>query len=100
MPKAATAVDTARALSYLGHMARARAEQPKNEQITLRVTEAELARAEGLAERMAATGKPELTAFGLSRTSVLRLAMLRGLATLEAEYPPPKAEPKRRRKAS
>ena len=54
-------------------------------QVAIRVEADLLARAAALAERMAQT--PDLRAFRVSRASVLRLAMIRGLDALEKDYP-------------
>ena len=55
-------------------------------QIAIRVPEELVERADALVEAIAAD--PELSAFGrVTRSSVLRLALLRGLATLEEEHP-------------
>jgi hypothetical protein len=53
--------------------------------VAIRVEADLLARATALAERMAQA--PDLRAFRVSRASVLRLVMLRGLDALDAEYP-------------
>ena len=61
-------------------------------QVAIRVEADLLARATALAERMAQA--PDLRAFRVSRASVLRLAMLRGLDALDVDYP----DPSRRRR--
>mgnify|MGYP001273945540 CR=1 FL=1 len=57
---------------------------PNETQVALRLPADAVRRAAALAEKMARA--PELRAWRLTRSAVLRLALLRGIESLEAEY--------------
>jgi len=71
---------------------------PTEKQVSIRLPESALARAEALVDVLAAL--PEYQAFRVERAVVLRIAVLRGLAELEREHGTAAATPKRRVKST
>jgi hypothetical protein len=72
-------------------MRRLMADNPMEREMRLRLPQSVADRADALIARLAQ--HPELAAAGrVTRATVLRLAMMRGLALLEQEYPEPAAE--------
>jgi hypothetical protein len=71
---------------------------PTEKQVSIRLPESALARAEALVDVLAAL--PEHQAFRIERAVVLRIAVLRGLAELEREHGTATATPKRRVKSA
>jgi predicted DNA-binding protein len=72
-------------------------EVTKEQQISIRLEPDLAERAEALSNALGS--RPEFRAFRMTRAAVLRMAMLEGLATLEAKYeiqPPTKATARKR----
>jgi hypothetical protein len=69
----------------------------KEQQISIRLEPDISERAEAISAALG--GRPEFRAFRMTRAAVLRMAMLEGLAALEAKYEiqPPKAAATRKR---
>lgn len=66
-------------------------EREASVQVAIRVEPATLAKADELAERLAALAPGGLQAFDVTRTSVLRAAIVEGLAAMEAKLAEPEA---------
>jgi len=67
-------------------------------QVSIRLADSAVARAEALVDVLAAL--PEYQAFRVERATVLKIALMRGLAELEREHGTAAATPKRRVKSA